>query len=62
MKILGFSKESYKKEYLDSLNNKYLDELACEDEDVIILEDISEFQDYLNSALNFSSDYWWYFI
>lgn len=62
MEILGFNKESYTKDYLDSLNNKYLNELACEDENVVMFEDIKDFQDYLNSALNFSNNYWWYFI
>ena len=62
MKILGFDKEKYNKEKLEKLNDNYLEVLACEDENVIILEDIKDFQDYLNSIINHSDSYWWYFI
>lgn len=62
MKIFGFSKEKYNKEKLEVLNDKYLEVLACEDEEVIMLEDIKDFQEYLNSIINHSDEYWWYFI
>ena len=62
MKILGFDKEKYNKEKLEKLNDNYLEVLACEDENVIMLEDIKDFQDYLNSIINHSDSYWWYFI
>ncbi len=62
MIILGFDKEQYKKEELDKLNKKYLYEEACDNDMVIILEDIKDFQDYLNSVTNHSNEYWWYFI
>lgn len=62
MMVLGFDKEQYKKDYLDSLNEKHLYEEACENDDNMIFEDIKDFQYYLNTGLNNSTDYLWYFI
>lgn len=62
MKILGFSKETYNKEQLDILNDDYLYYEAMANDNVVLLEDIKDFQDYLNSIINHSDEYWWYFI
>ena len=62
MKILGFSKETYNKEQLDILSDDYLYYEAMADDTVILLEDIKDFQDYINAVINHSDEYWWYFI
>lgn len=62
MIILGFNKETYNKEQLDLLNDDYLYYEAMANDNVILLEDIKDFQDYLNSVINHSDEYWWYFI
>lgn len=62
MIILGFNKETYNKEQLDILNDDYLYYEAMANDNVILLEDIKDFQDYLNSVINHSDEYWWYFI
>lgn len=62
MKILGFSKETYNKEQLDILSDDYLYYEAMNNDNVVLLEDIKDFQEYLNSVINHSDEYWWYFI
>lgn len=62
MIILGFGKDFYFKENLDSLDDDCLYCEACDNDVAIILEDIKDFQDYLNAAINHSDEYWWYFI
>lgn len=62
MIILGFGKDFYYKENLDSLNDECLYYEACDNDITIIFEDIKDFQNYLNSEINHSDEYWWYFI
>ena len=62
--IVGFPKENYTKEWLETLNDKQKYETALADENTIILEDLQDFQDdLLNSPIvECLTSHWWYFL
>lgn len=64
--VLGFPKEKYTRRCLDGLSDKEkYSELALNDSDVCIYEDISDFQDVTlnsSSATEHLSSNWWYFV
>lgn len=64
VRIVGFPKENYDKEWLEALNDKQRSETALADGYTIILEDLQDFQDnVLNSiAKDCLISHWWYFL
>ena len=62
-RVLGFPlKEEYTRARLDKLNAKYLFELACEDEDVVIYDNLFEFFQALNADMIDTEEHWWYMV
>lgn len=49
--VVGFSVDKYSLDYLNGLSPKYLYEMACEDEDAIIYDNIDVFFNELNCDL-----------
>lgn len=68
VRIVGFPKENYDKEWLETLNDRQKSETALADGYTIILEDLQDFQDnVLNSHILFGrkaclTSHWWYFL
>lgn len=64
VRVVGFPKENYDKEWLDSINDKEKSETALADGYTIILEDLRDFQDnVLNSPIkDCLTSHWWYFL
>lgn len=59
--ILGFPVDgANSREYLESLNAKYLYELACENEDAIIYDTVETFLKELNDGLVDTENNWWF--
>ena len=64
VRVVGFPKETYDKEWLDTLNDRQRSETALADGDTAIFEDLMEFQDtVLNSPIKEQLiGNWWYFL
>lgn len=63
VRVVGFPKESYDEEWLDTLNDRQLSDTALADGDSQIFEDLREFQDtMLKSPTTEILAYWWYFL
>lgn len=64
VRVVGFPKETYDKEWLDTLNDRQRSETALADGDTAIFEDLREFQDMvLNSTIKEQLiGNWWYFL
>lgn len=64
VRVVGFPKETYDKEWLDTLNDRQRSETALADGDAAIFEDLREFQDtVLNSPIKEQLiSNWWYFL
>ena len=64
VRVVGFPKETYDKEWLDTLNDRQRSETALADGDTAIFEDLREFQDVvLNVTANEQLiSNWWYFL
>ena len=64
VRIVGFPKENYDKEWLDTLNDRQKSDTALADGYTIILEDLQDVQDnVLNSPLKEClTSHWWYFL
>ena len=64
VRVVGFPKETYDKEWLDTLNDRERSDAALADGDTAIFEDLREFQDtVLNSPIKEQLiGNWWYFL
>lgn len=65
VRVVGFPKENYDKDWLDSINDQERSEAACADGDTAIFEDLRDFQDtVLNSAFGMEQllNNYWYFL
>jgi hypothetical protein len=65
VRVVGFPKENYDKNWLDSIKDSERSEAACADGDTAIFEDLREFQDtVLNSAFGMEQllNNYWYFL
>ena len=64
VRVVGFPKENYDKEWLDTLNDRERSDAALADGDTAIFEDLREFQDtVLNSPIKEQLiGNWWYFL
>lgn len=64
VRVVGFPKENYDKEWLDSINDREKSDTALADGYTIILEDLRDFQDnVLNSPIKACLiSHWWYFL
>ena len=66
VRVMGFPKETYDKEWLDTLNDRQRSETALADGDTAIFGDLKEFQEILNDKTSFSKEQvnsnWWYFL
>jgi hypothetical protein len=64
VRVVGFPKDTYNKEWLDTLNDRQRSETALADGDTAIFEDLREFQDtVLNSPIKEQLiSNWWYFL
>ena len=64
VRVVGFPKENYNKEWLDTLNDRERSDAALADGDTAIFEDLREFQDtVLNSPIKEQLiGNWWYFL
>ena len=65
VRVVGFPKNSYDKEWLDSINDRERSEAACADGDTAIFEDLRDFQDTVLNT-NFGKEQllnnYWYFL
>jgi hypothetical protein len=66
VRVVGFPKESYDKEWLDTLNDRQRSDTALADGDTAIFEDLRVFQEILNDKTGFFKEQvknnWWYFL
>ena len=64
VRVVGFPKETYDKEWLDALNDRQRSETALADGNTAIFEDLREFQDVvLNATIKEQLiSNWWYFL
>ena len=64
VRVVGFPKDNYDKEWLDTLNDRERSDAALADGDTAIFEDLREFQDtVLNSPIKEQLiGNWWYFL
>ena len=64
VRVVGFPKENYDKEWLDTLNDRERSDAALADGDTEIFEDLREFQNtVLNSPIKEQLiGNWWYFL
>jgi len=65
VRVVGFPKTAYDKEWLDTLRDRELSDTALADEDTAIFEDLRDFQEtVLNSTFGKEQlkSNWWYFL
>lgn len=63
VRVVGFPKDTYDKEWLDTLNDRELSDAAIADGDTAIFEDLREFQDTVLNGLDIQlNSNWWYFL
>lgn len=64
VRVVGFPKYAYDKEWLDTLKDRELSDTALADGDTAIFEDLREFQEtVLNSEVSVKLvTNWWYFL
>jgi hypothetical protein len=62
VRVVGFLKGSYSKEWLDSINDRERSETALADGDTVIYEDLRDFQDTVlnTSSVELKSHYWYF--
>lgn len=64
VRVVGFPKGNYDKEWLDSINDRERSDAALADGDTAIFEDLREFQDVVLNATTKEQliSNWWYFL
>lgn len=61
VRVVGFPKETYDKEWLDTLTDEQLSETACAEGNSDIFT-LKEFQENLNNDYIDTENKWWYFL
>lgn len=62
MRVVGFNKSEYNKQFLDSLSPHEKEEYAMRDENSVIYDDIYTFFGELNDMFTNTEEYFWYAI
>lgn len=63
VRVVGFPKKTYQKEWLNTLIDRERSDTALADGDTMVYVDLQEFQeDILNKDGSEIAEYWWYFL